>query len=209
MNRANRRRIAVFAAALVTCTTVGASAAHAERLAFSDRRGDLWSVDLEELLSEDVQSVKDIPFEAEPSVTNGDIRRTVITHRRKNVVVRVDFVDLRRAGEFRGDFLMFRTDTGARRMVMLFAGLGLWRGEMAVVRPRAVAPVECDHSHRIDYAENRVEVRLSRECLGNPRWIQMRAESGWARLQKNRVYVDNAHNRSPVNFQFTQRLYAG
>ena len=35
---------------------------------------------------------------------------------------------------------------------MLFAGQGMWRGEMEVIRPRSIAPIDCDHRHKIDYA---------------------------------------------------------
>lgn len=205
------RRTAALATTLGTALalllSLGATSAHAERLAFTDRKGDVWSLDIEEMFNGEYESFSDLPFRAEPRVANGDITRTVVSHRRHNVVVHVDFAELRRVGEFRGDFMRFRTDTGARRTVMLFAGMGHWRGEMEVLRA-GMRPVDCRSSHRIDYDANTVEIRLSRKCLGDPRWIQMRAESGWARLQDNRVYGDNAHNRSPVNYQFTQRLYA-
>ena len=117
----------------------------------------------------------------------GDIERTVLRHGRRTVSVHVDFAELRRVGEFRGDFLTFRTDTGARRMVMLFAGQGLWRGEMDVIRPGAGEILECGATHKIDYAENTVDLRFPRACFGEPRWLQMRAESGWARLEAGRA----------------------
>lgn len=208
MTRSALRRAALAAAAAVALSTIGTGVAHAERLAFTDRRGDVWSVDLDALVEEEITSPEDIPFEAEPNVKNGDIERTVLRHGRRTVSVHVDFAELRRAGEFRGDFLTFRTDTGARRMVMLFAGQGLWRGEMDVIRPGAGEILECGATHKIDYAENTVDLRFPRACFGEPRWLQMRAESGWARLEAGRVYGDNAHNRAPQNWQFTQRVFS-
>ncbi len=201
------RRLAVGVAAAAAITSMGTGAAHAERLAFTDQRGDVWSVDLE-ALDEDVRGPRDIPFEAARKVRNGDIVRTVVAHRRHRVVVKVDFEELRRAGEFRGDFLQFRTSEG-RRLVMLYAGSGRWRGALAVVRPRSFSEVRCGATHEIDYRANTVQVSLPRACFGDPRWVRLRAESGWARLSQGRIYGDNAHNRSPYKYGFTQRVYAG
>lgn len=206
--RSSLRRLALLAAGIAALTSVTTGAAHAERLKFSDKQGDVWSLDMNEI-PDDLDSFRDLPFESAPGVRNGDIERTTLVHGPRNVTVRVDFVALRRVGEFRDDFLMFRTNEGQRRMVMLFAGEGMWRGDMFILKPRTGEEVDCGAQHKIDYAADTVSITMPRACLGDPRWVQLRAEAGWIRFQAGRVFGDNAHNRSPINFQFTQRVYAG
>lgn len=192
MARSLRRGAAAFALACgLTATSFGPAAA--QTVTVNDARGDVmrYTMPVDDTAEPDPEGVVD------PAVTNGDVLRTTIRHSARRVAVRVKFVDLRRAGMFRGDFLSLRTNEGVRREVSLMAGTGMWRGEADMTRPSG-HPVKCAIRHRINYDTNVVKLSFPRRCASSPRWVQVGLGSMWAGADMETFYMDDAQTDGEV-----------
>ena len=163
------------------CLVVGAPlTAQAATLNLVDARGDVYRQ-------------TDAGYRAAPAQRRIDITRTRIRHTNRALVVRTSLVELRREGRVVGMAMRMRTSKGLYREMSLDAGpaVGSWRGQVTLTRRNgSVAP--CRTAHRVDYAANRMVVRIPRACLGNPRGIQTTVVSLF--LGGGRFLIDNPHN---------------
>jgi hypothetical protein len=190
----------VLVAALFTgLAAAPAGAAGAKILDGTDARGDVRSFD-----------ARTETLKPEPTVTNGDVIRTRFRHAKHRIYVRVAFADLRRQGEFRGDFLQIRTNEGVRRDVQFVAGKGDWRGETEMTRPDG-RHVRCHVLHTIDYDANVVTLNFLRGCISNPRWVQIGLGSVWFESASNqdvKAYVDDSQRDGFVgdDLRYSRRI---
>lgn len=176
-----------------------AGTAAAQTLTDVDQRGDVQSFTME---SEEPT--------AAPTVTNGDVLRTVFNHAERRVSLRITYADLRRVGQFRSDSVRVVTDEGARREVSVFAGPGTWRGQADMVRPSG-RPVDCDVAHKIDYDRNVVTISFPRTCVGNPLWVRLGMGAVWMDGE-SRAYADDAQidgRINPETLKLSPRLRRG
>jgi hypothetical protein len=169
-------------------TVASVGPATAQTVTVNDARGDVLRYTM--TFDETAEPTEPVGVAA-PGVTNGDVVRTTIGHTAKRVAVRVKFADLKRTGEFRGDFLSLRTNEGVRREVSLMAGPGMWRGEVEMTRPNG-RPVRCAVQHRINYDTNVVRMSFPRRCASAPRWVQVGLGSMWAGSDMETFYMDDA-----------------
>ena len=181
-------------AALAVITVLAPAAAHAERWAGGDPRGDVegWHFDPEpEPCGTDTQ------IDATQNA-NSDITRLVARHTRTAVQLRVRFRDLDPALEQatmihiattarRGWFLVidrFQGRSGKFRVVSFLAkepnypdpeDLG---DECGTSGSSARAP--CRTRPEVDLDANVVRASVARSCLGNPRWVRVGVDAfGW------------------------------
>jgi hypothetical protein len=174
------RRLVVLTVAS-TCLAVGVPlTAHAATLNLVDARGDVYRE-------------TNAGYRPAPTQRRIDITRTRISHTDRALVVRTSVLELRREGRAVGMAMRMRTSKGLYREMDLTAGpiAGSWRGQVTLTRRNgSVAP--CRTAHRVDYAADRMVVRIPRSCLGNPRGIQTTVVSVF--LGGGRFLIDNPHN---------------
>jgi len=142
-------------------------------------------------------------------VPEADVTRAFIRHATFAVRIRMRFANLRRVGVQSYEvqigtprnayFAQVRSSPGARRGTHSFDG-----GQGTGCRRM---------THRIDYADNVVTMRIPRRCLGRPRWVRvgltnaLRVEG--SNGEGEHLYVDNPHNHGPFSDEVTRRLYRG
>jgi hypothetical protein len=154
-------RTAVRACALATTVVLAtAMPAHAAKVVLKDATGDVWTGD-------------ETPVEAGSKV-NGDLKKTVITHSSKKIVVKATYTDLAK----NSDMLMFgaylRTNEGLKRGVFLTAAPGSRKGEVEFSKGSNEAKASCAHlTHAIDYVANTITISVPRNCVSSPRWVQV------------------------------------
>lgn len=189
----------VAAAALVAGAVPGAAADRQSRsgVVLRDGGGDVWRVNLR---TSRWTPAGDLPA--------ADVRLAVVRHRARSVVIRARFDDLRRVG-----------------IQNYWAGLTTPSGDFfaeVISRPRsrtgrhalydgvAGKRIQCAGvSHRIDYVTDTVTVRVSRTCLGHPRWVTVNTGNilVLGDRQYRRHFADNPHNRQAYANVGTRRIF--
>lgn len=193
-----RTALTLALAAGLTFTTAGTAAA--ESLTVRDARGDVQARDME----------TDEPT-GQGEVANGDIVRTVMRHSDRRISVRIKYVDLRKAGDGRGDVVRVVTNEGVRRDVTVFAAPGAWRGDAGMTRPNG-NPVDCDVTHKINYDKNVTTLSFPRKCVSDPRWVQLGVGAMWMKFQASVYYADDAQLDGRVkanSLELSKRLRRG
>lgn len=134
-----------------------------------------------------------------PAVVQGDIRRFVVDHRARTVVVTARFGDLARSARiYQGGVLELRTADRTRVLTIDVEPGGPGQGRVEFTN-RNGRPVSCDGlARRIDWSTNTVRMTVPRACLGNPRWV--RAGYGYYRMNQDLViWMDEAHRNGTVS----------
>ena len=192
---------AVGAALLVaTCvvavpTPVVAEDDHPSRVALRDGAGDVWK-----------SSNSDDPVRAKrPTV---DITRGAARHGEHAVTARVRFVNLRRVEGIHLYFIRIRTRAGVF-LVGVEASPDNWPGG-SVLFDETDNQAPCHRlTHRIDYADDMMTVRVPRRCLGTPAWVQLSLlnalQKPWSADEGEVWFADSAHSRR-ARWGRTQRL---
>jgi hypothetical protein len=163
-------------------------------LVLRDGHGDVWT-----------SPVGGDEYRPAPDRRAGDVRRVRLVHGQRAISVRMKFVDLRRSAWQRFDVAM-RTDTGT------------WYAEVVASKKRSAGrhflweqggdAVSCTAmSHRIDYAQDTVTLRVPRRCVGNPAWARFLVTN--YHQTSTLTSQDNPHNRAAMPDRLTRRLYRG
>jgi hypothetical protein len=177
----SRRSLAVLLASC--CLLLLAAPAYAERLTLRDPARDMW---------------RTMPGgEVAPArwSETGDVSRVRVDHRRRVVVVKIDFVTVRRGGIY-AQYAVRVQGTGEHRRireVVLEAGPHNWRGKSRAFTGRGNLARGCDVGHRVDYKRDRVVVRLGRGCLGRPGSVRVNVNAYRAN-RKGVFFSDNPHD---------------
>ena len=137
-----------------------------------------------------------------PEMSNGDILKSRFRHGSHRVLVRVQFADLARQGQIRGDFLEIRTNTGMRASISIVAGRGDWAGQVDAVRGNG-HQLRCHVSHAIDYTFDFVRIGVPRSCLGNPRTVRLGVGSVTVQPNLDSIYADDAQLTGQVRDDIT------
>lgn len=178
------RALAVILASCVVLALGGP--AHAQRIVLRDAHYDTWRL----LAGDEVKPAR--------WAEAGDITRVAVRHRHARVVVRIGFASLRRSGTYAQYAVRVQASGEHRRVrdVLVEAGPHGWRGEARVFTRRGRLAGACDASHRIDYGDDRVVVRLARSCLGRPGSVRVNVDA--YRANRNGVFfADSAHTDQP------------
>jgi hypothetical protein len=187
--------------AMAALPIAGASLSHAAdqratRIVLDDDTQDVWRING--------------PGDAGPATRprrTVDIERARIAHRRWAIAARVTFVNLRRVN----------LDQSVRMDVEV-PGNTFWPGVSFSPAHRSGrhylsasegGEISCPAmSHVVDYAEDRVVLRIPRTCLDRPRWARVHLNTSALPNEgdDNYVLVDNPHN-STNEYELTGRLY--
>lgn len=132
-----------------------------------------------------------------PGVKNGDVLRTAFRHNDRRISARVKFTELARIGQLGVHGLRLVTNEGVRRDVSILATKNMWRGQAEMSRPNGM-PVDCDITHKIDYATNVVTLSFPRACVSDPRWVRLGFGSVWMK-SADTAYGDDAQISGGLN----------
>jgi hypothetical protein len=150
-----------------------------------------------------------------PRASEFDVVRTLVTHRRHDVEIKLRFAELQRHA-MRMEFATIRTgrQPGDNYALTLVVAPGM----IAVQLTNATGPARCwDMGYRINFRRNTISMSVPRSCLGNPRWI--RAGVGaigfngslFFKKGDNHLYFDDAMNDGFAGFdsrlRMTRKLY--
>jgi hypothetical protein len=107
-----------------------------------------------------------------PTRVEGDIVRTRVSHAPRAIWVVIRLRDLTTTSNGNFHRLSIKSDRRSRN-VEIDAFPGHWDGRAVTTTPRGRV-VGCAVTHRIDYVEHKVVVRVPRRCLGrHPAWVRV------------------------------------
>ena len=153
----------IRSAALVAATVAAVlapSAAQAKSWSHADATGDVFSA-----------PYKSNAFTPAPDRVVGDVIGSSIRHKRRAVVMQLQYRDLELGSEINGHIFVIKTPS-MRRVVTLAAASAFPNGRVEVQKPNG-KKVSCRVPHRIDYTANTATVVVPRSCLGNPKWVKV------------------------------------
>jgi len=156
MHRSRIGRLVVGVIATTSALTL-VGTAHAAEVVVHDGRGDV-----SRILSHSDES-RPVPGRRFPDVT-----RARFSHAAQHVVARMSFVELNPTGDIFGG-IETRTPRGRRT----FTVMSVRGSREGFLFPDNQRP--CAVGVHFDYAQNYLRVRIPRRCLGDPRWVQLRA----------------------------------
>lgn len=134
---------------------------------------------------------------SDPSRDIGDVTRTVLANRDKNVTAKITFAELKKVARSSLRMsLKIRTNESLSRVIMVTAKDGVWAGKTKITTS-AGTPVTCDVSTTIRYDTKKITVRVPRSCLSNPKWVQIKASVQTVAPDETR-YLDDALCGAPV-----------
>ena len=174
--------------------------ASAEGVAWVDGRADMWGA----------HAMESAPSRPAPGQTNGDLRSVSVRHSARAVIIRASFTDLRR-GRFDLD-----VSGGIQTNEGLFRGFNVgWNdhdGSYAWLENGAQDHVGCAWTHRLNFTENTLQLRIPRGCLSRPRWVRVHLDTYRLvdTMQNPMQYSDDAHSGQAVGdgkWLWTRRLH--
>jgi hypothetical protein len=169
------RRIAAAAAALSFATVMSPATAQAAELRFTDATHDVVKVDL---LDESADVV------ADPTTTNADIKSGYVHYRKGRLVLRANFVDLKRASNSLTEFTgMVRTNEHRRWYYDVTTSPGRYAGHDTLVS--GSGRTSCGIGHMFDYTRNFARVSIPLRCLSQPKWVQIRMAAATLTFDKS------------------------
>ncbi len=129
-----------------------------------------------------LRGVVDDSQTAQPDWDNGDVIGTTPSNIGHEVVVKVDFADLRTDVDSITHELRVKTRRHEYEL-FAFASEEKWKGQFVLLRDGD--RVRChDLGHRVSYRDNEVDVIIPRSCLGRPGWVRV----GW----RTETWIDAA-----------------
>jgi hypothetical protein len=158
------RRIAAAVVALTFASVLSPAAAQGAELRFTDATHDVVKV---YLLDESGEIVPD------PTTTNADIKSGYVHYRKGRLVLRANFVDLRRASNTLTNFSgMVRTNENRRWYYDVTTSPGRYAGHDTL--ESGSGRRTCEIGHMFDYTANFARVSIPLRCLSQPKWVQIR-----------------------------------
>jgi hypothetical protein len=127
----------------------------------------------------------------------GDLTRTLVRYEKSDVLVRLHFADLRRKDAY-GQFAIRLQGKQGKvvRTVLVETSRRDPKGVHRVFN-KSNREVSCEPTHKLDYATNRVTVKLDRDCLSSPRAVRVNVNVARATPthRKDSVfYSDSGHD---------------
>ena len=106
-----------------------------------------------------------------PDRVAGDVISSTVNHKRRAVVMRLQYRDLAAETEVEVHLFAIRTNQ-MKRYVTVYAAPASVQGKVLMTNPHQ-KKVRCRIAGGIDYTLNTVTVIVPRSCLGNPRWVRV------------------------------------
>jgi len=172
---AARAFAAVVSMAMVPALTPAGSAS-ADQLRYHDAIHDVVKIDLA-----DADSAKPV---RDPAATNGDISDVFVHYRTGRLVIRANYVDLRRRKDtvlaFTGEI---ESNEKRRWLYQVETSPGRYAGHDQLFSYRTYRAT-CKIGHMFDYQENFTRVVIPLSCLSHPRWVKVSVGAATVTLNK-------------------------
>ncbi len=180
--------VTVLSLAAVVATAASASA---ESRTLKDGRGDTWQI-----------------FGTEPARKPGhpeaDVRKVVVKHTARKVVVRARVQDLRREGQA----ITLAVDIDTPSDVTYSASADAWRGSWKGTTTFFAGDSRtCEPRHSLSYGKDVIRLSVPTRCLARPAWVRAQVKVIHV-TGRGRAFFDNAHNRQ-LQGEFTRRIRRG
>ncbi len=175
---AARTAFALLAAVLLAAGLTGP--AHAERYIHRDPSHDVRKVSM--------LSMGDDGFVRAPHRGQGDYVKVKMWHQVRAVRVVGKFRRLDRTGAGVIQVVSIKTPDGAERSFSVLAGPGFWKGV-----DDDQQGTDCVIGHKVNYERDRFSMRISRQCLGRPRWVKVGV--GFIGLTGKALFADDSQLR--------------
>lgn len=125
-----------------------------------------------------------------PARREGDILGTTVQHKARAVVLTMRLQELT-PGQTALHWFGIKTGKMTRVVIMQSdAGHPGGRARLFKLNGKTV---RCRVPHVVDYTANTVTVKVSRSCLGKPRWVKVAMQEATP-VSDNQVYVDDSHS---------------
>lgn len=191
---AHLRRATATAAAAATVlglsVVVAAAPASADSRTFKDGRGDTWDVSQPEPVREGGHA-------------GGDLRKVVVRHTARALVVEVRFQDLRKKGDVIGLSVDVHAPDDLGYGASAFAGDGAWRGVSGFYGGDG----SCDTTHTIDYRGDVITLAIPTRCMAAPEWVKVSVRGAF-RPNDQKYLADDALSRSAES-RYSRRIARG
>jgi hypothetical protein len=175
---------------------LAAAPASAAKLVIKDATGDVWH---------DGSS-----YTEAGTVANADLKKVVVRHTRKVVVLKGTYTDLKKSDDLKWFVMFLRTNEKRRRFALVRTTPAKPQGVHMLTNMSADNLKCAGVTHEIDYALNTITLSLPRTCLSNPRWVQAQ---GGAVLSESMVadeaYVDDMATTGPEPKTWSKRVWVG
>ena len=190
---------ALLGVTLLVGPPAAAGEARPSRVVLHDAAADVWQVD-----------VRTSEWTEVGALPAADVRKAIVRHTPLAVTVRMRLADLRRVGR-QGFAAGFVTREGILFSRVL-AAPGNRAGRYVLRDEPGGTRIPCPGlTHRLDYAEDLVTMRVPRSCIGNPPWVRVNLGNTLVLGDEppRRHLADNPHDASPYSNVGTRRLYPG
>jgi hypothetical protein len=183
-----RRRNAALLSVLTAAVMIAGAVPHAaagspkpSRAVLQDGAGDVWAS-----LPSPLAFVPAPPGHGRST----DFTRVLIRHRHRALGIHMKFVDLQPRGD---QTVVIGLETPWLYMAMVRAS-SRGRDEPHGLF-NLVTEIDCPgFTYEIDYAADRISVRIPRSCIGEPEWVTVQMRSGLTGHPTAPPYNDNPHN---------------
>ena len=193
ISHARTRRATTAVAALVLGLTAAATAApaSADTRTLKDGRGDTWNV------------TQDVPTK-QGGHPEGDLRKVVIKHTARKLVVTSRFQNLKKAGQGVGAYANIDVPGDVSYGAGVFGTPGAWKGQTSFY---ASDGTTCEPSRRMNYRTDVARLSVPTRCLGRPDWVRLQVYGQFAPNQ-DKYFIDSAHGVK-LDSQYTRRIERG
>ena len=188
--------IAAAACTLAASMSV-AGPASADDANLKDAKGDVFKVGADATQGE----------QAEGSIVNTDIQRSLVTHGKSAVLIEVRYHKLKKN---RSTFIQYDAELRVPNSGIYHALLVVdptLKSSTVTITDGHYQGLTCKGARAVVHPdEGRVFAKVPRACLGTPKWIRFTASALSTQKGVNKSYVDNA---LATGVALTERLYAG
>jgi hypothetical protein len=164
--------------------------ASADQLRYRDATRDVQKLDF-----------ADENFTVDRDATNGDIKNVFVHYRKGRLVIRPNYVELRRR---RDTTLSFVGEIKTRHRRWLYSvetspGRYVGHDDLRTYRTFRKA---CEIGHMFDYQANFTRVVVPLKCLGDPRWVKVSVGAATVQLNEDglREFFENADENELTAF---------
>jgi hypothetical protein len=188
-------RLAVVVLGVLLLATGLAGPAQAERYIHRDPSRDVRRIGLFTTDSDG--------FVRAPNRRQADFVKVKMWHQVRTVRVVGKFRRLAPVGGGVLQIVTIRTPDGTERSFSLFAGPGAWKGA-----DDDQPGTSCVVGHHVSFERDRLSMRISRSCLGRPRWV--RVGVGVISMGRDSLFADDAQlHKVRDQLRFSPRLVHG
>lgn len=185
------RRLAALAATTALGLSVATAApASADSRTLKDGKGDTW----------DVTQSDPVKKSGHPE---GDVRKAVVKHTGRKLVVTVHTQNLKKSGEAVGAIMQVKAAGGGVYDAAVYGEEGAWNGQSYF----SGSDVSCETDETMNYKKDRMTLSVPTRCFDRADWVKVNISGIWV-SNNDKVFFDSATSKKAEG-DFTRRIAAG